>query len=112
MRILPTLRLGRNRARWAAVVDRVAARSKTAVWQRVRDRVTSMSPARARGYIRARSTVIIEREMGIVAVEQADLSAGQRAQIFQQVRERIERQALMDAMRLKSAILAARRVAA
>ncbi len=42
--------------------ERIAARSRQAVWQRVWQRVGTLGQAEARGYIRARAAAIIQQE--------------------------------------------------
>lgn len=44
------------------LAERIAARSRQAVWQRVWQRVSTLSPAEARGYIRARAASIVKQE--------------------------------------------------
>jgi hypothetical protein len=45
-----------------AMAERVACRSRLAVWQRVMHRIDTLGPAEARGYVRARATPVIEAE--------------------------------------------------
>lgn len=47
------------------LVYRIAARCEPAVWARISATAFSMDPAQARGYIRARSTLIVNREVSI-----------------------------------------------
>jgi hypothetical protein len=54
--------------RWLAgdriedLAERVAGRSRLAVWQRVVHRLSSLGPTEARGYVRARAAAVIEYE--------------------------------------------------
>ena len=48
--------------RTADLAERVAARSRLAVWQRVKDGLAGLSAAEARGYVRARSLAVIKEE--------------------------------------------------
>ena len=48
-----------------AMAEQIVARSRHAVWQRVRGRVPSMGTNEARGYIRARAAVVMAREIEI-----------------------------------------------
>ena len=109
--ILRRLRLYWNRARLSYLTDRIAARSQQAVWLRVRERVTSMNSHQAQGYIRVRSASVIEREVGIAAAEEPDVDAHYWPFIVQAVRHRVVRRALIDAVRLREAQNASRRVA-
>ena len=68
--------------RAADLAERVAARSRLAVWQRVKDGLTALSPAEARGYVRARSVLVIKEET-IRLIEQEGVRA-------LRVREKIE----------------------
>ena len=109
--ILRRLRLHWNRARLSSLSDRIATRSQHAVWQRVRQRVTSMSSHQAQGYIRVRAASVIEREVGIAVAEEPDVDAHYWPFIVQAVRRRVVRRALADAVRLRAAQNASRRVA-
>jgi hypothetical protein len=44
------------------MAERVAGRSRMAVWQRVKDGLGNLSPVEARGYIRARALPIVKEE--------------------------------------------------
>jgi hypothetical protein len=46
----------------AAMAERVACRSRLAVWQRVMHRIDTLGPIEARGYVRARAAAVIEVE--------------------------------------------------
>jgi hypothetical protein len=46
----------------AEMAERVAGRSRLAVWQRVVDRVPTLGPAESRGYLRARAASVIVAE--------------------------------------------------
>ena len=48
------------------LVNRIASRSLNSVWQRVCELTPQMSPAEAKGYIRATAAAIVESEMGVV----------------------------------------------
>lgn len=48
--------------RQAEMAERLAGRSRLAVWQRIAERLAFLEPLEARGYIRARATAIIEIE--------------------------------------------------
>src|SRR5262245_53011819 len=44
------------------MAERVAGRSRLAVWQRVMDRLGGLSPHEARGYLRARAVTVVREE--------------------------------------------------
>ena len=48
--------------RTAEMAERVAGRSRMAVWQRVKDGLSEFRPLEARGYIRARALPVIKEE--------------------------------------------------
>lgn len=50
-------------AKLEEVAQRAAARTRHAVWERVRWQIGSMGPAEARGYVRARSALVVHREV-------------------------------------------------
>ena len=99
MPILSLVRSRWNRARLSALVDRVAARVKNPVWQRVRDRVSGMGIHEARGYIRARSATILDREIGILNAEEPTLAGSQLELVRQAVQQRVIRRLLFDNLR-------------
>lgn len=55
----------RKSARWESMIECVAQRSEPAIWRLVEGRAGSLSAAQARGYIRARGQVIVQRELFI-----------------------------------------------
>jgi hypothetical protein len=66
----------------ADFAERVAGRSRQRVWQRIQHRITSLSAAEARGYIRARSSVIIDDEIDRLITQEGAKAAGNRDRIF------------------------------
>lgn len=102
-----------NRTRLSGLVDRIAARSQNAVYARVKDRMGTMNVHQARGYIRARATAIIEREMGIAMSEIVTLAPAQREAVLADARNRVVRRLLLENMRTnQSQVRPARRQAA
>ena len=67
--------LGVNRV--AALAERVAGRSRLAAWQRVHERVFSLSPAEVRGYVRARAISVVKEET-LRLIDQEGEAAGRR----------------------------------
>ena len=99
MAFLSGLRRIWTRDQLNSLVDRVTARTQNAVWRRVCERVSSMSIHEARGYIRARSTAVIEREMGVLILEEPLLAAHHQAQIVHVVQHRVVRRLLLENLR-------------
>lgn len=76
------LRLPLVADRTADLAERVAGRSRLAVWQRVKDGLADLSPAEAKGYIRARALTVVKEETSRL-IEQEGAKASR-------IRERIE----------------------
>ena len=71
--------LGTNRIQEMA--ERVAGRSRLAVWQRVMDRLPTLSPAEGRGYLRARGFSVIREETSRLIAQEGRKVAAQREEI-------------------------------
>ncbi|MDX1948818.1 MAG: hypothetical protein SFU86_25750 [Pirellulaceae bacterium] len=56
----------------AEMAERVAGRSRTAVWQRVMQRVGTLGPIEARGYIRARAIGVVQAETDRLIEQEGD----------------------------------------
>ena len=67
--------LGKDRL--AALAERVAGRSRMAAWQRVQERLATLGPTEARGYVRARSISIVKQET-VRLIEQEGAAVAQR----------------------------------
>lgn len=102
----------RTRHRLLDLVDLVAVRVQTLVWRRVRDRVATMGVHEARGYIRARTAAVIEREMEAVALECPWLKASQHDLVLCTVRQRVVRRLLVENLRRHDTGRSRRRLAA
>lgn len=81
---------GDNRLELAA--DVVAVRSRNAVWLRVRDRLATLGLNEARGYIRARSAIIVHDHADHVIREQHLVKESQRARLIEAATESVIRQ--------------------
>lgn len=101
--MLQHLQLFIHRARVSALIDRIVSRSHGAIWRRVRDRAPVMAPNVARGYIRARAALVIEREIGIATSEAPELAEVHWNVIASEATQRLVRRTLADAMRLREA---------
>jgi hypothetical protein len=62
--------------------ERVAGRSRLAVWQRVVDRVGAFGPAESRGYLRARAASIIVAETDRLIEQEGAAVARMRERII------------------------------
>jgi hypothetical protein len=71
--------LGKDRL--AAMAERVAGRSRMAAWQRVQDRLATLGPTEARGYVRARSMLIVKQETALLIEQEGAAIAQRRGQI-------------------------------
>jgi hypothetical protein len=70
--------------RTAEMAERVAGRSRLAVWQRVVDRLPTLGPTEARGYIRARALSVVEEETGRLVEQEGPKVARHRTRIAEQ----------------------------
>lgn len=66
----------------AALVKTLADRCEPAVWQRIEGRTQAMSPAAARGYIRARAAAIVNEQVDLALVDRVSWPAEVREQIL------------------------------
>jgi hypothetical protein len=112
MALFPGLLPYWTRNRLLGLVDRVTARVQNAVWQRVRDRVTAMGVHEARGYIRARASGVIDREMALVMIDEPSLQARHREMITRSVHHRVVRRLLLENLRRQDPVRVRRRIAA
>jgi hypothetical protein len=64
-----------------ALAERVACRSRLAVWQRVMHRLDALGPTEARGYVRARAAVVIAAETDRLIEQEGSRVARVRAKI-------------------------------
>jgi hypothetical protein len=67
--------------RTAEMAERVAGRSRMAVWQRVKDGLGTLAPLEARGYIRARAASVVKEETCRLIDQEGAKVARQRARI-------------------------------
>src|SRR5262245_23185573 len=71
--------LGTNRIQ--EMSERVAGRSRLAVWQRVMDRLPMLPPAEGRGYLRARGISVIREETSRLIEQEGPRVATYRGEI-------------------------------
>jgi len=74
------------------LTGRVSARCEAAVWARIKDAAPFMDPAQAKGYIRARAALILNRELAIAARGLDELTALLRDRVRRNASEAIVRQ--------------------
>ena len=79
------------------LADKVATRSRQAVWNRVSHRLHDLAGAEARGYVRARGAAIIEAETDLLIAEQGAKAARHRDHIIQVAGESVIRLVLEQA---------------
>jgi hypothetical protein len=70
--------------RTSELAERIAGRSRLAVWQRVMHRLPALGPTEARGYIRARALGIVEAETQRLIEQEGPKAARQRERIVAQ----------------------------
>jgi hypothetical protein len=63
------------------MAQRVASRSRLAVWQRVKDGLAELDAAEARGYIRARALAVVKEETSRLIEQEGSKVARQRERI-------------------------------
>ena len=63
------------------MAERVAGRSRLGVWQRVMDRIPTLPPAEARGYLRARGISVVREETARLIEQEGRKIAAHRGQI-------------------------------
>lgn len=101
--MLQQLQMFVYRARVSALIERIVSRSHGAIWRRVRERAPTMTPNEARGYIRARAALVVEREVGIASTEAPELADIHWKTVALEASQRLVRRTLADAMRLREA---------
>jgi hypothetical protein len=67
--------------------ERVAGRSRMAVWQRIVERAASFGPTESRGYIRARAAGVIHRETDRLIEQEGPAVGRLREQIITRATE-------------------------
>jgi hypothetical protein len=93
------------------LADKVAFRSRHAVWERVSRRIHSLSGAEARGYIRARGAAILEPETDKLIREEGGKAASLRDKILHGATETVIRVVMEQAQSSRPAAAARRRAA-
>lgn len=91
--------------------EKVASRSRSAVWERVSHRMHALQGAEARGYIRARSLAVIEQETELLIAEEGPKAARHREQILRDASEGVIRLVLEQAQTSQRSKLPMRRAA-
>ena len=69
--------------RTAEMAERVAGRSRMAVWQRVSEKLSSLGPTECRGYIRARAIPVILEETDRLIEQEGRQLARNRGRIVE-----------------------------
>ena len=95
------LGVGFTRRKLEKTAVRVAERSLKAVWQRVESRLEHLSANEARGYIRARSLVLVNNEISAV-VDARRISDARRERILDRALEQVVRDVLKQRKRIRT----------
>lgn len=91
--------------------DKVASRSRSAVWERVSHRMHTLQGAEARGYIRARALAVIEQETNRLISEEGPKAARHREQILRDAGESVIRLVLEQSQISRRSVIPMRRAA-
>ena len=67
----------------------VAERCQSAVQARLGLQTSNMKPSEARGYVRARATVVVRRETDVLFSERRELPSRLREELFRQATEQV-----------------------
>ena len=93
------------------LAERIAARSRQAVWQRVWQRVGTLCPAEARGYIRARAAAIVHQETDRLIAQEGSRAGEMREKLLSAAVETLIVQLLDQSQRTRRMNAPSRRVA-
>ena len=93
------------------LADKVASRSRSAVWDRVSHRMHSLAGAEVRGYIRARGAAVIEVETDRLIADEGAKAARHRDEILHAAGESVIRLVLEQAQLSQRSPLPKRRAA-
>lgn len=88
----------------SSVAAEIAARCRTAAWERVRQKAHGMSLAEARGYVRVRVAHLVREEVEATIRQSHHPAPSSRMQLEELAMEAVLRQAILD-------LLNARRIA-
>ena len=101
----------RGENRFEKMAEDVAKHSREAVWLRVRDRLATLGLNEARGYIRARSAMIIHEQVDYVISEEQTVKESQRAKLIEAATESVIRMICSKAKVTRPAAFQLRRAA-
>jgi hypothetical protein len=76
-------------AKLAEIAEEAAFRVRPAVWERVRWQLGTMSPAESRGYVRARSAAVVQREIDRLIRHDASVRPAARARLIALTKENL-----------------------
>ena len=85
------LRQMTGEARLEEVAEHAATRCRHAAWERVRRQINTMGPAEARGYVRARSSIVVYREIDRLLRQDGSLRAASRARLIELTSSSLQR---------------------
>ena len=96
--------------RIAEVSQHIAQRCCPAVWNKVHQRALAMSPAEARGYLRAHAAVVLQNEVAAVLANRR-LPLGLCAQVTEAARDALVDTLLREVVRVQKTTTGRRRAA-
>ena len=73
----------RDDHRLVAIAESVASRCRHLIWQRVGQRIPTMVPAEARGYVRARGAAVIQRHVDQALFNESRLKPSQQDRLIE-----------------------------
>jgi hypothetical protein len=82
----------------SALAEQIAIRSRTAVWQRIEQRVHGLSLAEARGYVRVRAAHVVRQQVDQILETDAAVRPAVRPQLEELAMEAVLRQAILDVL--------------
>jgi hypothetical protein len=82
----------------SALAEQIAIRCRTAVWQRIEQRVHGLSLAEARGYVRVKAAHIIRQHVDQVMQSDESVRPAARPQLEELAMEAVLRQAILDVL--------------
>ena len=109
MDLIGMLRSWLGMADHSEVAAEIAARCRTAAWERVRQRAQGMSLAEARGYVRVRVAHLVREEVDVAIRQTSNLNATSRTHLEEMAMEGVLRQAILDLLNARKITHAAAR---
>jgi hypothetical protein len=109
MDLIGMLRSWLGMADYSDVAAEIAARCRTAAWERTGQRAQGMSLAEARGYVRVRVAHLVREEVDAAIRQANNLKADSRKHLEELAMEGVLRQAILDLLNARKLTHAAAR---